>query len=114
MEYINCRVDTQPMADELHSVSRHVTGTTTAVVAMQAAVIQADKEAAERVCNDVNRGFHADEFYPLAEDCEPAERSGLVSDASESADEAVAEYQTSDGARLYAYSTALHKDLQLA
>lgn len=59
MEYINCRVDTQPMADELHSVSRHVTGTTTAVVAMQAAVIQADKEAAERVCNDVNRGFHA-------------------------------------------------------
>ena len=28
MEYINCRVDTQPMADELHSVSRHVTGTT--------------------------------------------------------------------------------------
>ena len=59
MEYINCRVDTQPMADELQSVSRPVTGTTTAVVAMQAAVIQADKEAAERVCNDVNRGFHA-------------------------------------------------------
>ena len=59
MEYINCRVDTQPMADELHSVSRHVTGTTTAVVAMQAAVIQADKEAADQVCNDVNRGFHA-------------------------------------------------------
>ena len=59
MEYINCRVDTQPMADELHSVSRHVTGTTTAVVAMQAAVIKADQDAADQVCNDVNRGFHA-------------------------------------------------------
>lgn len=59
MQYIDCRVDTQPMADELHSVSRHVTGTTTAVVAMQAAVIKADQEAANQVCKDVNRGFHA-------------------------------------------------------
>lgn len=59
MEYINCRVDTQPMADELRSVSKHVTGTTTAVVAMQAAVIKADQEAADQVCHDVNRGFHA-------------------------------------------------------
>lgn len=59
MEYINCRVDTQPMADELRTVSRHVTGTTTAVVAMQAAVIKADQDAADRVCHDVNRGFHA-------------------------------------------------------
>ena len=59
MEYINCKVDTQPMADELKTVSRHVTGTMTAVVAMQAAVIKADQEAADQVCNDVNRGFHA-------------------------------------------------------
>lgn len=59
MEYINCVVDTKPMADELQRVSHHVTGTTTAVVAMQAAVIQADQEAADRVCHDVNRGFHA-------------------------------------------------------
>jgi hypothetical protein len=47
------------MADELKTVSRHVTGATTAVVAMQAAVIKADQEAADQVCNDVNRGFHA-------------------------------------------------------
>ena len=59
MEYINCVVDTQPMANELQSVSNHVTGTTTAVVAMQAAVIKADQDAADRVCHDVNRGFHA-------------------------------------------------------
>ena len=59
MEYIDCVVDTQPMANELQSVSNHVTGTTTAVVAMQAAVVKADQEAADRVCHDVNRGFHA-------------------------------------------------------
>ncbi len=59
MERIDCLVDTQPMANELDHVSRHVTGTTTAVVAMQAAVIKADKEAADQVCQDVNQGFHA-------------------------------------------------------
>lgn len=59
IEQIDCLVDTQPMAKELQNVSKHVTGTTTAVVAMQAAVIQADQEAADHVCNNVNRGFHA-------------------------------------------------------
>lgn len=59
MEYINCVVDTKPMADELKTVSRCVTGTTTAVVAMQTAVIKADQDAADQVCEDVNRGFHA-------------------------------------------------------
>lgn len=59
MERIDCLVDTQPMANELQTVSNHVAGTTTAVVAMQAAVIEADQEAADHVCNDVNRGFHA-------------------------------------------------------
>lgn len=59
MERIDCLVDTQPMANELQTVSKHVTGTTSAVVAMQAAVIKADQEAADHVCNDVNRGFHA-------------------------------------------------------
>jgi hypothetical protein len=59
MEHINCVVDTQPMANELKSVSNHVSGTTTAVIAMQAAVIKADQDAADQVCHDVNRGFHA-------------------------------------------------------
>lgn len=59
MKHIDCLVDTQPMASELEHVSRHVTGTTTAVVSMQAAVIKADQEAADQVCQNVNQGFHA-------------------------------------------------------
>ena len=35
---INCTVDTNPMAHEINKVSNHVTATTTAVVAMKAAV----------------------------------------------------------------------------
>ena len=57
--HLSYTVDTRPMANEIDSVSRHVNGTTTAVVAMQAAVIKAEKAAADQVCNDVNRGFHA-------------------------------------------------------
>lgn len=47
------------MAEEMRSVSRHVTATTGAVVAMQAAVILAEEKAARHVCDNVNRGFHA-------------------------------------------------------
>lgn len=56
---IGCTIDTEPMAKELRSISNHVNGTTAAVVGMQAAVIRANEEAADRVCDDVNRGFHA-------------------------------------------------------
>jgi len=59
MQNIGCTIDTKPMAAELANVTRHVQGTTTAVVAMQAAVIQAERQAADRVCSDVNKGFHA-------------------------------------------------------
>ena len=52
-------VDTQPMADELNHVSRHVGVTTGAVVAMQAAVIAAEEDASNHVCNNVNRGFYS-------------------------------------------------------
>ncbi|MCX6161945.1 MAG: hypothetical protein NTV87_11535 [Ignavibacteriae bacterium] len=41
MATFNYTVDTQPMADEMRSVSHHVNATTGAVVAMQAAVISA-------------------------------------------------------------------------
>lgn len=47
------------MADELHSVSRHVNATTGAVVAMQTAVIIAEEKAADLVCNNVNKGFYS-------------------------------------------------------
>lgn len=58
MANIDCVIDTHPMANEMNSISHHVTGTTTAVVAMKAAVIKAESDAAEHVCNNVNRGFY--------------------------------------------------------
>lgn len=47
------------MAHELSSVSRQVTGTTTAVVAMKAAVIKAESDAADHIVKNVNRGFYS-------------------------------------------------------
>jgi len=59
MATFNYTVDTQPMADELKSVSHHVNGTTGAVVSMQTAVIIAEKNAADHVCSNVNKGFYS-------------------------------------------------------
>lgn len=53
----NFNVDTTPMANEIKSVSRHVVGTTAAVVTMQSAVIDAENRSAQKVCSNVNRGF---------------------------------------------------------
>jgi len=50
-------VDTREMADGLYSVAPHVDGATGAVVSMQTAVIMAEKQAAEDICRNVNRGF---------------------------------------------------------
>lgn len=58
MANIDCVVDTNPMAAEISSVSNHIKGTTTAVVAMQTAVVLAEKKAADHVCENVNRGFY--------------------------------------------------------
>jgi hypothetical protein len=52
-------VNTEPMADSIESVTTHVDAATVAVVGMQAAVIQAEKEAADAICDNVNRGFHS-------------------------------------------------------
>jgi hypothetical protein len=59
MATFNYTVDTQPMADELSSVSRHVNVTTVAVVAMQTAVVAAEARAADHVCENVNKGFYS-------------------------------------------------------
>lgn len=59
MARIDCVVDTQPMASELSSVSKHVAGTTTAVVAMKAAVLKAESDAADHIVSNVNRGFYS-------------------------------------------------------
>jgi hypothetical protein len=57
MATFNYTVDTNPMAQEIGTVSNHIKGTTTAVVAMQAAVIMAEEKAADHVCTNVNKGF---------------------------------------------------------
>ena len=59
MATFNYTVDTRPMAEEMNSVSRHVNGTTGAVVAMQTAVIFAEAKAADHVCDNVNKGFYS-------------------------------------------------------
>lgn len=56
--YIDCTIDTTPMAREIGKVADHVNATTTAVVAMKGAVIAAEKEASDHVCNKVNQGFY--------------------------------------------------------
>lgn len=56
--YIDCEIDTRPMADSLDTVSRKVNDTTNAVIGMKAAVVAADAAASERVCDNVNRGFY--------------------------------------------------------
>lgn len=58
MATFNYRVDTEPMAHELSSVSNHVNGTTTAVVAMQTAIVVAEKKASDHICSNVNKGFY--------------------------------------------------------
>lgn len=58
MARIDCVIDTHPMANEMKSVSRNIQGTTAAVVGMKAAVIKAEKDAADHVCNNVNKGFY--------------------------------------------------------
>lgn len=57
MASFNYTVDTHPMANEIGSVSNHVKATTTAVIAMQAAVVKAEERAADHVCENVNKGF---------------------------------------------------------
>jgi uncharacterized protein Veg len=59
MATFNYTVDTNPMAVEIGNVSNHVKATTTAVVAMQTAVVLAETKAADHVCNNVNRGFYS-------------------------------------------------------
>jgi hypothetical protein len=58
MAYIDCVVDTNPMAQEISAVSHHVKTTTAAVVAMQAAVVLAEQKASDYVCDNVNKGFY--------------------------------------------------------
>lgn len=57
MAEFNFTVDTQPMADEIDSVRGSVAGVTTAVVAMQSAVVIAQQAASKEICKNVDNGF---------------------------------------------------------
>lgn len=57
--HFDCVVDTKPMARSIDSVKKNVEGTTGAVVAMKLAVVAAEKEGADHVCNKVNKGFYS-------------------------------------------------------
>lgn len=59
MADFNFTVDTSPMASEIRSVSNGVNRVSAAVVAMQAAVIAAEQEGADHVCQNVNKGFYS-------------------------------------------------------
>ena len=59
MADFNFTVDTSPMASEIQSVSQGVNRVSGAVVAMKTAVIAAEKEGAEYVCQNVNKGFYS-------------------------------------------------------
>jgi hypothetical protein len=51
-------VDTSPMARSVDSVNGHVHSVTTAVTAMEAAVIAAERQSAQTICENVDHGFY--------------------------------------------------------
>lgn len=58
METFNIDIDTSPIAREVDGISNHVKVTTGAVVAMQAAVVNEEVKAADRITTNVNKGFY--------------------------------------------------------
>jgi len=58
MANFNFNVDTDPLANKVDTVSNHVTGVAVAVTAMQAAVISAERDGADKICQNVDRGFY--------------------------------------------------------
>jgi len=57
MADFNITVDTRPMANSLDNVKSNVQGVTASVVAMQTAVVLAQRQASERICKNVDSGF---------------------------------------------------------
>jgi hypothetical protein len=58
MANLHFTVDTTPMARSVDSVRGHVNGVTTAVTAMEAAVIATERESARTISENVDRGFY--------------------------------------------------------
>ncbi|MCL1836715.1 MAG: hypothetical protein FWG46_04125 [Treponema sp.] len=51
-------VDTTPMARSVDGVKDHIRGVNGAVVAMQAAVIASERQASQKICDNVDEGFY--------------------------------------------------------
>ena len=58
MASFNFTVDTDPMASSIDDTRGNINGVTTAVVAMQAAVIATEREASNHICHNVDEGFY--------------------------------------------------------
>jgi len=58
MADLHFTVDTSPMAQSIDSAGHHINGVNAAVIAMQTAVIVAEKKSSEIICEKVNNGFY--------------------------------------------------------
>ena len=58
MADFNITLDTIPMAQSIDTVNGNVQGTTTAVVAMHAAVIAEEHATSQQICQNVDNGFY--------------------------------------------------------
>lgn len=58
MSDFNITLDTTPMAHSVDTVNSHVKGVTTAVVAMEAAVVASEVAASKKICRNVDNGFY--------------------------------------------------------
>lgn len=58
MADFNFEVNTSPMAHSIDTVNSHVSGVTKAVVIMQTAVVDAQRRAANNICENVDNGFY--------------------------------------------------------
>ena len=65
-------VDTEPMANSVERVASHVDATSAAVVAMKVATVAAEKAAADKICENVNRGFYSLLLSQISQKCAKA------------------------------------------
>jgi len=58
MEDFNLTVDTTPMAQSVDTARKHINGVNASVIAMQAAVIAAERASSKTICENVDNGFY--------------------------------------------------------
>ena len=58
MAEFNFTVDTKPLARGLDTIGQNVNVVSTAVVAMQTAVVMSEQEASDKICKSIDEGFY--------------------------------------------------------